>query len=36
MELDGIQGVGLTLRYYGAFGETVESHAVSTGLKVRF
>jgi hypothetical protein len=36
LELDGIQGVGLILKYSGAFGETVDSHSVGTGLKVRF
>jgi uncharacterized protein with beta-barrel porin domain len=36
LELDGIQGVGLILKYSGAFGETVDSHSVGTGLKIRF
>ncbi|MEP9386446.1 autotransporter outer membrane beta-barrel domain-containing protein [Mesorhizobium sp. KR9-304] len=36
LELDGVQGVGLVLKYSGAFGEAVDSHSIGTGLKVRF
>jgi hypothetical protein len=36
IELNGVNGVGLAIRYNGAFGEKVEMNAVSAALKVRF
>ena len=36
VELNGVNGVGLAVRYNGAFGEKVEMNAVSAALKVRF
>jgi len=36
LELNGVNGVGLSVRYNGAFGETVKQNAVSASLKVSF
>ncbi|WP_275451173.1 autotransporter outer membrane beta-barrel domain-containing protein [Mesorhizobium loti] len=36
IELNGVNGVGLSVRYNGAFGETVKQNAVSASLKVSF
>ncbi len=36
LELNGVNGVGLSVRYNGAFGETVKQNAVSAALKVSF
>ncbi|CDX16130.1 Outer membrane autotransporter barrel domain protein [Mesorhizobium plurifarium] len=36
LELNGVNGVGLAVRYNGAFGETVKQNAVSASLKVSF
>jgi hypothetical protein len=36
VELNGVNGVGLAVRYNGAFGKRVEMNAVSAALKVRF
>lgn len=36
VELNGVNGVGLSVRYNGAFGETVKQKAVSASLKVDF
>ncbi|WP_281405606.1 autotransporter outer membrane beta-barrel domain-containing protein [Mesorhizobium sp. B2-4-3] len=36
LELNGVNGVGLAVRYNGAFGQTVKQNAVSASLKVSF
>ncbi|WP_281405355.1 autotransporter outer membrane beta-barrel domain-containing protein [Mesorhizobium sp. B2-3-12] len=36
LELNGVNGVGMSVRYNGAFGETVKQNAVSASLKVSF
>ncbi|CDX32465.1 hypothetical protein MPLSOD_140598 [Mesorhizobium sp. SOD10] len=36
LELNGVNGVGLAIRYNGAFVETVKQNAVSASLKVSF
>ncbi|MFA6154125.1 autotransporter outer membrane beta-barrel domain-containing protein [Mesorhizobium sp.] len=36
IELNGVNGVGMSVRYNGAFGETVKQNAVSASLKVSF
>ncbi|TIT33110.1 MAG: autotransporter outer membrane beta-barrel domain-containing protein, partial [Mesorhizobium sp.] len=36
LELNGVNGVGMAVRYNGAFGETVKQNAVSASLKVSF
>ncbi|MGX8012004.1 hypothetical protein ACVDG8_025085 [Mesorhizobium sp. ORM8.1] len=36
VELNGVNGVGLLVRYNGAFGKTVKQNAVSASLKVNF
>ncbi|RUW98055.1 autotransporter outer membrane beta-barrel domain-containing protein, partial [Mesorhizobium sp. M8A.F.Ca.ET.059.01.1.1] len=36
LELNGVNGVGMSVRYSGAFGETVKQNAVSASLKVSF
>jgi hypothetical protein len=36
LELNGVNGVGMAVRYNGAFGETVTQNAVSASLKVSF
>jgi uncharacterized protein with beta-barrel porin domain len=36
VELNGVNGVGLSVRYNGAFGDKVEMNAISANLKVRF
>jgi hypothetical protein len=36
LELTGVNGVGLAIRYNGAFVETVKQNAVSASLKVSF
>ncbi|MEZ2332550.1 autotransporter outer membrane beta-barrel domain-containing protein [Mesorhizobium sp. RCC_202] len=36
VELNGVNGVGLSVRYNGAFGKTVKQNAVSASLKVNF
>ena len=34
LELNGVNGVGMSVRYIGAFGETGKQNAISTSLKV--
>ncbi|WP_181165087.1 MULTISPECIES: hypothetical protein [unclassified Mesorhizobium] len=36
LELDGVNGVGLAVRYNDAFRQTVKQNAVSASLKVSF
>ncbi|WP_154674719.1 hypothetical protein [Mesorhizobium erdmanii] len=36
LELNGVNGVGTSVRYNGAFGQTVKQNAVSASLKVSF
>lgn len=36
LELNGVNGVGVSVRYHGAFGETVKQNAVGASLKVSF
>ncbi|RUU42118.1 autotransporter outer membrane beta-barrel domain-containing protein [Mesorhizobium sp. Primo-A] len=36
LELNGVNGVGMSVRYNGAFGETVKQNAISASLKVSF
>ena len=36
LELNGVCGVGLAVRYNGAFGQTVKQKAVSVSLRVSF
>ncbi len=36
LELNGVNGVGMSVRYNGAFGETVKQNAVSASFKVSF
>jgi hypothetical protein len=36
LELTGVNGVGMSVRYNGAFGETVKQNAVSASFKVSF
>ncbi|MBZ9677432.1 autotransporter outer membrane beta-barrel domain-containing protein [Mesorhizobium sp. ES1-1] len=36
VELNGVNGVGMSVRYNGAFGETVKQNAVSASFKVNF
>ncbi|AEH86305.1 Invasion associated locus B family protein [Mesorhizobium opportunistum WSM2075] len=36
LETNGVNGVGVSVRYNGAFGETVKQNAVSASLKVGF
>ncbi|MER9374287.1 hypothetical protein [Mesorhizobium sp. L2C084A000] len=36
LELNGVNGVGMSVRYNGAFGETVKQNAISASLKVGF
>ena len=36
VELNGVNGVGLSVRYNGAFGEAVKMNSVSANLKVNF
>ncbi len=36
LELNGVNGVGMSVRYNGAFGETVEQNAISASLEVSF
>ena len=36
LELNGVTGVGMSVRYNGAFGETVKQNAVSASFKVSF
>lgn len=36
LELNGVNGVGMSVRYNGAFGQTVKQNAISASLKVSF
>ena len=36
LELNGVNGVGMSVRHNGAFGETVKQNAISASLKVSF
>ncbi len=36
LELNGVNGAGMSVRYNGAFGETVKQNAVSASFKVSF
>ncbi|WP_171883280.1 hypothetical protein [Mesorhizobium sp. NZP2234] len=36
LELNGVNGVGMSVRYNGAFGEIVKQNAVGASLRVSF